>query len=38
LEGSRKFFKEITHDYRFEVTLVSAGKAKKKKGKAAKKK
>ncbi len=38
LEGNRKFFKGITYDYRFEVKLVSAGKAKRKKGKAAKKK
>jgi len=38
LQFDRKFFKENVHDYRFEVAFVSAGKTKKKKGKAAKKK
>jgi hypothetical protein len=33
-----KFFKEIAHDYRFEVAIVSAGKKQKKKGKEKKKK
>jgi len=33
-----KFFKENAHDYRFEVSLVSAAKTKKKKGKTKKKK
>jgi len=32
------FFKEIAHDYRFEVAIVSAGKKQKKKGKEKKKK
>ena len=38
LWSDRKFFKEIEHDYRFEVVLVSKGKTQKKKGKAKKKK
>jgi hypothetical protein len=37
-QADRKFFIEITKNYRFEVTIVAGSKTKKKKGKTKKKK